>query len=143
MKNYLIPFLFMATLTFSCEKDNCSQTVVDSLEVTFRGEITVVNSSGFPLGNYPIRIIFQKHWCDGDTGFPAELPGFTDMTGIWAYDIDYTFNNEDDYIMVQFYAGTGDDELGYSAKYEYDLVRVATSTSWPKIFNARHEFVVN
>ena len=142
MRNILW-LLALALFAFSCDEEDCNDTVAEPLNFNVYGEITVVNQAGLPVEGYPVRITFQKHWCDGDVGFAAEFSGQTDINGKWDHDIDYEFLNEKDYLTVHYQAGAGDQAIGQLDEFGYKIIRNSIGVGSIGVsFPALHTFVI-
>ena len=142
MKKILFLLLF-SLLAFTCEEDDCDSTVADTISFGMLGEITVINQAGLAVEGYPVRITFQKHWCDGGVGFPAEFSGVTDLNGKWSHIIDYELNNEEDYITVDYAAGTGTTQLGHMDLFKYPIINSRVGGgSIGVLFPALHTFEI-
>jgi hypothetical protein len=134
--------LLLALLASTCDDDDCSKTVVGLFEFGMYGEITVIDQAGLPVEGYPVRVIFQKHWCDGSFGLAAEFTGETDVNGKWFHSINYNMTNEKDYITVHYAAGTGETQLGYDDQFSYGIIRSFIGNSIGVAFPARYQFEI-
>lgn len=141
MRN-LLWLLLLSLFAFSCDEEDCNDTVADSISFSVSGEIMVINQAGLPIKDYPVRITFQKHWCDGSVGLAAEFTGQTNVNGEWFAAIQYTLLNEEDYITVHYQAGSGEQALGYFDEFKYGIIRATLRNSVGVAFHASHTFEI-
>ena len=142
MRNLFFPLCLLALLFTACEEDECSGTVAPQISFVILGEVTVIDQAGLPVRDYPVRVIFQKHWCDGAFGLAAEFTGETNVNGQWSADIQYELSNEQDYITVHYAAGTGETQLGYDDQFGYGIIKSTLGNSIGVAFPARHQFEI-
>lgn len=125
MKNQLLYIaMLIVFLLYACD-EKCSDTVVPEHITEFKINVEIVDNAGNFISDYPVKITIQKIFCDGDVGLPITEEGVTSEDGIfWTsqyWPIPYT--NSKDVVKVYYYAGTGENELGYSQQYGYSSDR--------------------
>jgi hypothetical protein len=82
-----------------------------------------------------VSIGFQKWWCDGSWAIWVQDQGNTRVNGEWEYGSPlYSLFNTEDYILIRFTAGTGDEMLTVEEKIAYNQLG-----SWSQ---AEHNFVI-
>jgi len=112
----LLPLFF-----FSCD-EGCDKTIAPQIKNSIRARVLILDQNGNGVLNYPVKIEFQKKWCDGSWAILVSNSGNTwpESVGYWdAVSPSYELNNKEDYILIKYTAGTGDNIQESSEKATY------------------------
>ncbi len=124
MKKLSILLIAAILMFYNCnDKDSCKSTHTSEHSIEFYIAVHVSDvNTGAPVENYPVHVVLQKHYCDGDVDAGINDSGNTNSNGSFFSNKNKKSHfNKQDYVQISVYGGIGQDnkfEQHYQVMYD-------------------------